>query len=188
MRDVCVRSVWRVDVGAGSHQQVDREWVLGVWRSSWGLALLDVPQKDLGNLFAYMMITQIFLYVVMTYWRLSRTWWRSNSFMLCKPHCDSLRICLDVVIKTLTQQEKCRLKDIAQMCRRQYLRSFLLTHVCESDFPTTLVEFFSRYPGLRRFIGTHIVLFSTAVDDADLQRALSPAQTIIQNFGTTCDP
>ena len=68
------------------------------------------------------------------------------------------------------------------MCRRQYLRSFLLTHVCESDFPTTLVEFFSRFPGLRRFIGTYIVRFSTAVDDADLQRALSPAQTIIQTF------
>ena len=72
--------------------------------------------------------------------------------------------------------------DIVQICRRQYLRSFLLTHVCDSAFPTTLVEFFSRFPGLRRFIGTYIARFYTAVDDADLQRALSPAQTIIQNF------
>ena len=71
---------------------------------------------------------------------------------------------------------------IVQMCRRQYLRSFLLTHVCDSAFPTTLVEFFSRFPGLRRFIGTYIVRFSTAVDDADLERALSPAQAFIQNF------
>ena len=69
------------------------------------------------------------------------------------------------------------------MCRRQYLRSFLLTHVCESDFPTTLVEFFSRFPGLRRFIGTYIVRFSTAVDAADLQHALSPSQAVIQDFG-----
>ena len=72
--------------------------------------------------------------------------------------------------------------DIVQMCRRQYLRSFLLTHVCDSAFPTTLVEFFSRFPGLRRFIGTYIVRFSTAVDEADLQRALSPIQTFIQTF------
>ena len=72
--------------------------------------------------------------------------------------------------------------DIVQMCRRQYLRSFLLNHVCDGPFPTTLVEFFSRFPGLRRFIGEYIVRFSTAVDDADLQRALSPAQTIIQTF------
>ena len=72
--------------------------------------------------------------------------------------------------------------NIVRMCRRQYLRSFLLTHVSDSAFPTTLVEFFSRFPGLRRFIGTYIVLFSTAVDDADLQRALSPAQNIVQNF------
>ena len=72
--------------------------------------------------------------------------------------------------------------DIVQMCRRQYLRSFLLTHVCDSGFPTTLIEFFSRFPGLRRFIGTYIVRFSTAVDDADLQRALSPTQIIIQKF------
>ena len=68
------------------------------------------------------------------------------------------------------------------MCRRQYLRSFLLTHVCESDFPTTVVEFFSRFPGLRRFIGTYIVRFSTAVDEAGFQRALSPIQTFIQSF------
>ena len=72
--------------------------------------------------------------------------------------------------------------DIVQMCRRQYLRSFLLTHVCDSAFPTTLIEFFSRFPGLRRFIGTYLVRFSTAVDDADMQRALSSAQIIIQNF------
>ena len=77
--------------------------------------------------------------------------------------------------------------DIVQTCRRQYLRSFLLTHVCDSTFPTTLVEFFSRYPGLRRFIGTYIVRFSTAVDDADLQRALSPAQTIIQTYVAKSD-
>ena len=72
--------------------------------------------------------------------------------------------------------------EIVQMCRRQYLRSFLLTHVCDSGFPTTLVDFFSRFPGLRRFIGTYIARFYTAVDDADLQSALSPTQNIIQNF------
>ena len=72
--------------------------------------------------------------------------------------------------------------DIVRMCRRQYLRSFLLTHVCNSGFPTTLVEFFSRFSGLRRFIGTYIVRFSTAVDETDLQRALSPTQTIIRTF------
>ena len=72
--------------------------------------------------------------------------------------------------------------DIVQMCRRQYVRSFLLTPVCDSAFPTTLVEFFYRFPGLRRFIGTYIARFYTAVDDVDLQRALSPVQTIIQTF------
>ena len=78
--------------------------------------------------------------------------------------------------------------ETVQMCRRQYLRSFLLTHVCNSAFPTTLVEFFSRFPGLRRFIGTYIVRFYTAVDDADLQRALSPIQDNIQNFVKVRDP
>ena len=78
--------------------------------------------------------------------------------------------------------------ETVHMCRRQYLRSFLLTHVCDSAFPTTLVEFFSRFPGLRRFIGTYIVRFSTAVDNADLQRALSPTQNIIQNFVNVRDP
>ena len=72
--------------------------------------------------------------------------------------------------------------DIVHMCRRQYLRALSFTHVCDSPFPTTLVGFFSRFPGLRRQIGAHIVRFSTAVDDADLQRALSPIQTIIQTF------
>ena len=46
-----------------------------------------------------MMITQGSLSAVMAYCRLSRTWWRSNSFMHCKSHYDSLRICIDVVIK-----------------------------------------------------------------------------------------
>ena len=32
-----VGSARRVDVGAGPHQQVARVWVLGGWRSSWGL-------------------------------------------------------------------------------------------------------------------------------------------------------
>ena len=72
--------------------------------------------------------------------------------------------------------------EIVQICRRQYLRSLLLTRVCDSPFPTTLVGFFSRFPGLRRFIGEYIVRFSTAVDDSDLQRALSPIQTAIQAY------
>ena len=46
-----------------------------------------------------MMVTQVCLDAVMAYCRLSRTWWRSNSCMHCKSHCDSLRIRLDVVIK-----------------------------------------------------------------------------------------
>ena len=42
---VCVRIARRVDVGAAPHQQVAaRAWVLGVWRSSWGLVLIaDTP-------------------------------------------------------------------------------------------------------------------------------------------------
>ena len=72
--------------------------------------------------------------------------------------------------------------DIVHMCRRQYLRALSLTHVCDSSFPTTLVGFFSWFPGLRRFMGTKIVRFSTAVDDADMQLALSPGQTAIQTF------
>ena len=38
--DVVVCSV--VDVGAGPHQQVSRAWVLGGWRSSWGLVLIAI--------------------------------------------------------------------------------------------------------------------------------------------------
>ena len=82
----------------------------------------------------------------------------------------------------LPQQEKCRQMDIVHMCRRQYLRALSLTHVCDSPFPTSLVGFFSWFPGLRRLIGAHIVRFSTAVDDSDLQLALSPAQTAVQTF------
>ena len=73
--------------------------------------------------------------------------------------------------------------DIAQMCRREYLRALCGTHVCHSPFPTTLAEFFSWFPGLRRQIGAHIARFSTAVDDADLVRALSSTQAAIQTFG-----
>ena len=34
---VCVRTVWRVDLGSRPYQQVARAWVLSGWRSSWGL-------------------------------------------------------------------------------------------------------------------------------------------------------
>ena len=83
---------------------------------------------------------------------------------------------------TLIQQEKRRLMDIVRMCRREYLRSFWRTHVCDSGFPTTLVGFFSRFPGLRRFLGIKISLFSTAVDEHDMQVALSPIQHVIDTF------
>ena len=93
------------------------------------------------------------------------------------------------------QQEKCRQKDIVRMCRRQYLRSFCRAHVRESSlpvtkklcrgysgFPTTLVGFFSRYPGLRHFLGIKLALFSTAVDEHDMRVALSPIQNAIDAF------
>ena len=87
--------------------------------------------------------------------------------------------------------------DIVRMCRREYLRTFWRAHVCDSapptakticrrqydsGFPTTLVGFFSRFPGLRRFLGIKISLFSTAVDEHDMQVALSPIQHVIDTF------
>ena len=98
---------------------------------------------------------------------------------------------------TLIQQEKRRQIDIVRMCRRQYLRAFWRAptydsgvprtkRICrgqyDSGFPTTLVGFFSRYPGLRHFLGIKLALFSTAVDEHDMQVALSPMQTTIDSF------
>ena len=87
--------------------------------------------------------------------------------------------------------------DTVRMCRREYLRAFWRAHARDSDspttkricrgqygsgFPTTLVGFFSRYPGLRRFLGIKLALFSTAVDEHDMQVALSPIQRVIDSF------
>ena len=98
---------------------------------------------------------------------------------------------------TLLQQEKRRLKEVVRTCRRQYLRAFCPTDECDSDlsptkkicrgpydsgFPTTLVSFFSRYPGTRRFLGIKLALFSTAVDDNDMKHALSPILATIEAF------
>lgn len=87
-------------------------------------------------------------------------------------------LCLAILL----HQEKCRQTEIVRMCRRQYLRALCRTGVCDSAFPTTLLGFFSRFPGLRRFMGTKIALFSTAVDDNEMKIALSSAQMTIQEF------
>ena len=72
--------------------------------------------------------------------------------------------------------------EIVRTCRRQYLRALCRTQVCDSAFPTTLVGFFSRFPGLLRFMGTKVTLFSTAVDANDMRLALSPAQDVIESL------
>ena len=128
----------------------------------------------------FLLIVQIFLPSVISYYAISRTWSRSISPIHCKSHCDS---CLTVSYHpNATQQEKCRQIDISKICRRQYLRSWCRTHMCDSAFPTTLVGFFSRFPGPRRFMDTKIDLFSTSVDEHDMQVAPAPAQRAIQEF------
>ena len=74
--------------------------------------------------------------------------------------------------------------EIVRMCRRQYVRALSRTHERGDYFPKTLVDFFSWFPGLKRFIGTRIVRFSTAVDESDMQLSMCRAQAIVQAIGT----
>lgn len=122
-----------------------------------------------------LLVTQISVDAVVVIYRgQSNTWSRSVAFMHCNSHWDSL--C--PVHTTMIQQEKCRQKDIIRMCRRQYLRAFCHNHACDSAFPETLVGFFSRFPGLRHFLGIKLALFSTAVDDDNMRVALAPFQNV----------
>ena len=59
-----------------------------------------------------------------------------------------------------------------KVCRGQHGRCF----------PTTLEGFFSRFPGLRHFLGIKIALFSTAVDASDMRDALSSIRNEIYEY------